>query len=227
MIIGALAGSQTKRVWIALAALPLLLGVTFAPVIAYLASTRGLSGDALAKAMEPLAPLPGAIGFAAALSLTRWLAKKDGLSLADVGWGRPSAVDVGVGVSLAGVLSAANAYVFYPLIQTSRPTFDPTLPNVSLPAAMALMTVAVVAEDTLYRGYAWTVLQRRHGTLFAVGVTSLFYAAVAPGAGLPLMLWALCFGVVLCGIRLWRKRLWPVVIVHWLVALGPKLVFEW
>jgi len=47
---------------------------------------------------------------------------------------------------------------------------------------------------------------------------------VAPGQGWPLMAWAFYLGVVLCGVRLWRDNLWPVVIIHWIVGVGPKLV---
>lgn len=211
------------RVWLALLAMPLLLGLAFAPFAAWLMQTRGLEGQALAEAMQPIAVFPATLGFGAAFLLTRALAKKDGLSLGTLGWARPSLADVAIGVGAAAVLGALNAWVLYPLVQAAQPSFDPTLPKVSLGAAAVTLLVAAVAEDTLYRGYALSVLRERHGAVAAVAVTSIFYALVTPAQGLALVLWAYYFGVVLCGLRLWRKNLWPVTIAHGLVALGPKL----
>lgn len=57
-------------------------------------------------------------------------------------------------------------------------------------------------------------------------MTSTFYALVTPARGLPLVLWAAYFGVVLCVLRAWRKNLWPVTITHCAVALGPKLLAQ-
>lgn len=212
------------RVWLALFATPVLLGLAFAPFAAWLMRSRGLEGEALAEALQPIAVFPATLGFGAVLVLTRALAKRDGLSLGALGWARPSLADVAIGFGAAAVLGALNAWVFYPLVQAAQPSFDPALPKVSLGAAALTLLVAAVGEDTLYRGYALHVLEQRHGALVGVGVTSVFYALVTPAQGLALVLWAGYFGVVLCGLRLWRKNLWPVTIAHALVALGPKLM---
>ena len=86
-----------------------------------------------------------------------------------------------------------------------------------------LLSVAVVAEDTLYRGYAFVALRARHGPVLAVVVTSVFYALLAPGPDLALKAWALLFGLLLAGLRLWRGNLWPVVLAHAVVSLAPKV----
>ncbi len=215
---------RTRRAWIALVATPFVLGAAVLPVVAWLAVTRGVRGDALFAAMEPLAAIPVSLGFAMTLLLTRRLARADGLTLADLGWRRPSLADVAVGVLVGVAVWAVNRVALYPMIQALRPGFDPTLGAMRLPAALTMIAIAVAAEDTLYRGFALTVLRRRHGTVLAVLVTSACNALIAPGQGWPLVLWAFLFGVLLCGVRLWRNNLWPVVIVHGLVGLGPRLL---
>jgi len=129
-----------------------------------------------------------------------------------------------VGLGAAAVLWAVNSWVLYPLLQAAQPSFDPTLAKVSLPGAVVMFAIAVAAEETLYRGYAFTALQARHGTLVAMGVSTAAYALLTPGPELPLKLWALYFGAVLCALRWWRDNLWPVAIAHAWVSLGPKLL---
>jgi membrane protease YdiL (CAAX protease family) len=201
------------RVWIALAALPLLLGVVFFTFAAFLGNT-----------LQPLAAVPGSIGFTAGFLLTRHLASKDGLSLGDLGWRRPTGPDLAVGLGAAALFWAINAFALHPLLQSAQPSFDPTLGSLSLPAATGLLLTAVVAEDTLYRGYALHVLKGRHGTVAALAITTACYALLAPGPGFALRLWSIYFGAVLGALRLWRRNLWPVAITHGLVALGPRLL---
>ena len=215
------------RVWLALLGTPVVLACAFLPLGAYLAGARGLRGDELSKAIEPLAVFPASVGFAAAFLLTRALAKRDGLALETLGWGRPTPVDVVIGVGAGGLLAAVNAWLLYPLVQVSQPSFDPTLATMSLPAVAVTMVIAAVAEDTLYRGYALVVLKDRHGAVVAIAVTTTFYALLTPAQGVPLVLWAGYFGIVLTGLRLWRKSLWPVTLTHCVVALSPKLLAQW
>lgn len=154
---------KTYRVWLALFGMPFVLALAFLPVGAYFAGARGLRAEELAKAIEPVAVFPASVGFGACFFLTRWLARKDGLSLAELGWTRPKLLDVGVGLGAAVVLGALNAWVLYPWVQAGQPSFDPTLATVSTPAAVVMLLVAATAEDTLYRGYAFKVLADRHG----------------------------------------------------------------
>lgn len=215
------------RVWLALLGSPVVLACAFLPLAAYLSAARGLRGDELAKAIEPLAVFPASVGFTAAFLLTRLLAKSDGLALKTLGWSRPTPVDVVIGLCTGGLLAAVNTWLLYPLVQASQPSFDPTLAAVSLPAVLLTMVIAAVAEDTLYRGYALVVLKDRHGAVVAIAVTTTFYALLTPAQGLPLVLWAGSFGVVLTGLRLWRRNLWPVTLTHCIVALSPKLLAQW
>ena len=212
-----------RNVGLALVGVPFILAVCFLPLIGYLSGVRGLEGDVLLKAAEPLAVFPATFGFLLVGWLTRTLARRDGVRHQVVGWVKPEPVDLLIGVVGGLVLWGLNHAVLYPKLMELRPEFDPSLSAVPLPGVLVMLGVAVIAEDTLYRGYALTVLKERYGDLGAVCATSFFYALVAPGQGWPLMLWAFYFGAVLCGVRLWRKNLWPVVIIHWFVGVGPKL----
>jgi membrane protease YdiL (CAAX protease family) len=206
---------KKRRVWAALIGAPFVLGLTFFPVVGYVASTQKLEGDALMQAIEPIGVYPASVGFALVLALTRWLAARDGVAL---GWSRPSPADLAIGLGLGATLATLDAKWLFPAIG-----FDATLPGVPLAAAVGGLAIASAAEDTLYRGYALTVLKARHGLPVAIAVTTLFYVFIAPPRSVALLAWAVGFGVMLCGVRLWRGNLWPVVLTHALVATGPKL----
>lgn len=218
------------RVWAAIAGAPVVLMFAFLPLVVLLAGVRGLRGDALMRAIEPLAPLPGAVGFVLIFALTAWLSGKDGLALGALGWhprARSTAqlvVDVAVGMGGAAVVVALNHAVLFPLLRQHDPSFDPSLPAVGLVPAAAMLLVAIAAEETLYRGYGWRVLRERHGAVVALLVTSVAYALLTPGPGVALKVWALGFGVLLAVVRAWRGSLWPGAIVHAAASLAPLIM---
>ncbi len=215
---------STRNVTITLVATPFIVAAALLPVVGYLLVARGVEPDALEKTLQPLIAWPVAIGFMIALGLCWKMAGGDGYRLRDLGWQPPTVADIALGLGLGGLVGWLNSGWVFPLIEAVKPGFDPTLSAIDAPTLMAMMAVSIVAEDTLYRGYALVHLERRYGTLAAVGLTSFSYALLAPGQGLWLIGWAACFGTALCGLRLWRGNLWPVVIVHWLVALAPRLL---
>lgn len=204
------------RVWAALLGAPVVLALTFLPVVASVAHTRGLDGDGLMRAMEPIGVYPATVGFAFIFLWTRWLAARDGVPL---GWSRPAAVDLAIGLALGATLAFVDAHWLFPAIG-----FDPSLPGVPRLAIAVGLSVAAAAEDSLYRGYALTALRARHGLVLAIAVTSCFYAFIAPVRSVALVVWAVSFGGLLCGLRLWRGNLWPVAITHVFVAAGPALL---
>ena len=212
----------TWPVWATLVAAPMILGLAFLPVIAWMAGLRGLRGPDLLRAVEQVAAVPATVGFGLILLLTWRMARRDQLSHRTLGWRRPlwTAVLVGIGCGL--LIATLNQAWLYPLIQRFQPGFDPSLGDVPLIMAALMMGVAIVAEDTLYRGYALVQLQARHGVGAAVGICSLFYALLTPGPELALKVWALGFGLVLSALRLWTGSLWPVVLAHLIVSLGPR-----
>jgi membrane protease YdiL (CAAX protease family) len=214
----------TWRVWLSLVMTPLALMLSFASFAAYLVLVRSVGPDDLPRTIESSPVVPGAFGFGLALLLTWWLARRDGSPPSSWGWTRPSLLDLVVGAVAATALAALNAYVLHPLVQRFQPSFDPTVPTVTLAGAALMLAIAVVAEDSIYRGYAFQALWRRYGAPIAFAVTTFFYVLVTPGEGFALRIWTLYFGLILCALRLWRGNLWPVVIVHFLVGLSPKLL---
>ncbi|MEW5852403.1 MAG: type II CAAX endopeptidase family protein [Myxococcota bacterium] len=217
---------RPHRVWLALFMLPLVLAVVFSTFGAYFTAVAGLQGDDVARAMDRVIAFPVSLGFSLAFLVTRAFARKDGLTLRDLGWARPSALDVVTGLGAGAVLWALNVYVLYPLVQRAQPAFDPTLANLSLPAAVVMMGISAASEDTLYRGYAFKLLRERQGTLLTLLVTSVFYAPLAGAQGWPLVTWAVYFGLVLGVLRIWRGNLWAVWLTHVVVALGPKVASQ-
>jgi membrane protease YdiL (CAAX protease family) len=211
---------ERYRVWFALVVPPLALAAAFGVAAAVLA----VSGAAdVAASLQRWAFLPASVGFAGAFVVLRSLAASDSLTLAALGWTKPSWDDVVIGTVAGAALYGIDAYVLYPLLARVQPSFDPTLAELGLPAACVMMTLGVAAEETVYRGYALLRLRERYGVATAVAITTVFYVLLTPGSELPLKGFALYLGLVLCGLRLWRKNLWPVAIAHLLVSLGPKL----
>lgn len=212
------------RPWVSLLVGPLLLAGCFGATAGFFAVARGLREQALFDAVQAHAVAPATVAFAALGLVALRFARAQGLSLAQLGWTRPSLPDVALGLGLGAAVYALDAVVLYPLIQRAQPSFDPSASAFSLPAAVLLLGVAATAEDTLYRGYALTVLSERHGAVVASGVTSVAYALLTPGPELPLKLWAVGFGLLACAVTRWRRSLWPAWLAHVIAALGPKVV---
>ena len=202
----------------------MILGVLFSLCGLYFKMVQGLEGEAVAAAITEIAVLPTTLGFVLVLVLSRWMAHAEGLSLAAVGWERPTVVDVGVGLGVGVALSGVNSNVFYPWVMAALPNFDPTLANQPLGQVVLALTVAVIAEDTLFRGYAFEVLRLRHGIPLAIAATSLGYAPLAGIQGWALVVWATCFSLLLCLVKVWRQNLWPVCIIHLMVSFLPRVL---
>jgi membrane protease YdiL (CAAX protease family) len=214
------------RVWAALMGAPLLLAVSFLPFVVYFVEVAGVPFAQLKTAVEPVAVFPATVGFTLIFLMTRWFAAKDGLSLRDLGWSRPSALDLATGAAAGIAVHGLDVFVFHPWLHRVQPSFDPTAATFGLPVMLLMLTVSAAAEDALYRGYALVRLQQRFNVTVAVLSTTTFYAMLAPGPELPLKGWAAMLGLVLCGLRLWRGNLWPVLLAHLIVALSPRLWLE-
>lgn len=212
------------RVWLALFSPLVILGMLFSLCGIYFTAVKNLEERAVAAAIAEIAVVPTTLGFGLVLGLTWWMARREGLTLATLGWLRPTVMDVGVGLGVGGLLHGVNSHVFYPWVMAALPNFDPTLAGQPLGAVVLALTVAVVAEDTLFRGYTFEVLRVRYGILLATVVSTLGYAPLAGIQGWPLVVWATGFGVVLCGVKVWRRSLWPVSIIHVMVSLMPRLM---
>lgn len=213
------------RPWLSLLLPPLLLAASFALTAAVLLAAGAATPETVGAALEASPMVPATLGFVLAfVVVVRWFAKPDGRSLAALGWSTPTRADVVTGVVAAIVFTPLNTLVLFPLVTAADPSFDATAARLPLWGAVLLFGSGVLAEETVYRGYALPALKERVGTMPAVLVTSLAYALLAPGPTWPPKVWAFGFGLLAAALRVWRGSLWPVALVHLSASLAPKLL---
>ena len=66
---------------------------------------------------------------------------------------------------------------------------------------------AGIVEESIYRGYAITVLQSRYGKSWAVIISSIFFSFFHWGEGLAGTIIAFLLGLLLGVLYLWRRNL--------------------
>jgi len=152
----------------------------------------------------------------------------------DVGWA--GAVFVGATAVLVGASSLLKhdggapdgAFRLVGLVQR--------LPHGALDALLQVTLVclvAPVAEEVFYRGVVLSVLCRRLHVALAVGIQAILFVG-AHTFDLPRAIYLLFIGVATAVLRLWRKSLFPSIVLHCLVnglALGvswaaPHLLYD-
>jgi len=185
---------------------------------------RGVPKEELGATLQDAPTIPVVLGFGLALLVLRKFARQDGFSLATLGWATPKLADLGVAALLGVPFVALNSFLLFPRLVELDPSFDPQLRAISLPAAIVTFIVSVVAEETIYRGYALEVLRTRRSVPVVIALTSVGYALLAPGTNLAPKAWALLFGIFLAALRLWRGSLWPGALIHLAASLAPKIM---
>lgn len=214
---------RRARPYLALLICPVVLACSF--VLAALVLIG--SGTSLASVEHRLvrAPtVPVLLGFSAAFLVGRWFAALDGRTLSALGWKRPTWSDALLASALIGLLVPLHLWLVFPALAGLDRSFEPNLPSVGLLSAAASFVVAVAAEETIYRGYALTLLRERLSTGAAIVLSAVGYALLAPGSGLALKAWALSLGLLLGATRLLRGTLWPGALLHLSLSLAPKLL---
>lgn len=217
---------KATRAWLWLVLAPLVLGLVFGAGVLAAGLVLGVPWVGLADRAGGWAPWLGLPAFGVLGALTLRVAAADGLNPRDLGLLRPGKRTMVWVLVIALLVLLANRSLLHPLLLRHQPEFDPTAAGVPLALLASLMAVACVAEDLLYRGYAFVVLRERHGVVVATLATSLGYAALTPGPDLPLKVWALGFGVLLAWVRHRGGSLWPVFVLHYATSLLPRLLQE-
>lgn len=217
---------KAGRGWLLLLVAPLVLGAVFGTGVLATALVLGLPWEGLGDRAIGWAPWLGVPAFGVLGALTLRVAATQGVGPAELVLARPSGRSMVGAVGLVLVMSLANRAVFHPLLLRHQPGFDPTAAEVPLALLMITLAVACLAEDLLYRGYAFVVFRERHGVIVATIATSLGYAALTPGPELPLKIWAFGFGIVLALLRHRSGSLWPVIFVHYATSILPRLAME-
>lgn len=190
----------------------------------YFATAQGLRGEAIGKAMEPLAFPATLVVFTAVFLFGRWCARRDGLSLDQIGWGRFERRHAAIGVAVGVVVGLLFAFLIAPLIKRVNPAYDPTVALLGLPAMVLLQILGVAAEDTVLRGYPLTRLPARYSRTASLVIPSLFYAVLNMTQGPASAAWAFAMGVGLGALFFSQRSLWPVAIAHFLIGVTPRFL---
>jgi membrane protease YdiL (CAAX protease family) len=211
-----MAAGTATRVWPVLIAPPVLLAVLVALVGWPLALARASTIDAV---------LPGALPFILAvnhsvvfLGLLRVL-RREGLSLADIGWrwprsGRAMAREVLIGLSFALVLIVLDRRVIRPLLGLPEAGSPVRLASGTEWAWLVVATVFPFVEESVYRGFAIPRLREHMGVTPAVLAASLAFGLLHWGLGLAGVLNAAVLGVLFSAVFLTRRDLIAVTVAH-------------
>ena len=156
------------------------------------------------------------------LALVHRLLRAEGRGLADVGWGLLCGLIVLVAWMPASFIGNLIAYQGAP----------PASSYPSVPLWLGLLSVTIMpvtiglAEETLYRGYLQPRLQGRIGLIGAVlaasavfGLQHIGFALPGAQAMLASVVRTFLAGLVFAGLLMWRKRVIPLAIGHWLLDL--------
>ncbi len=155
-----------------------------------------------------------AVLFSLVLALTTGLPRREVLALRrPQSWGRSLGLALGalvviyVGAALALVLSGAGDE------QNLTPEgWDGSRAAAYALSFLAVVFVAPITEELLYRGVGMSLLLERTGVPVAIGVTAVLFAL---GHGLLLSLAAFVwFGIVIAIVRLRTDSIYPAFVVH-------------
>jgi len=163
------------------------------------------------------------------LCLVVWFLRKNGRSLADIGfrsperWFREILIGLGAGVALfllMGILNWLLALIFTsPEIAAHRPVWAGWV------YGFALLTAFAPIEEIIWRGYAITLLREhiRH-TFLVVTIASLAFSLIHWWSGLGLVVSTTIVGYLYSGLFLWRRSLLTNIVAHF-VSDFPLFVF--
>lgn len=163
-------------------------------------------------------------GSAASLVFLAWRLRAQALTWSQIGLHRSpwlSELSWGVG-------AAAAAWMVLPLLtwicrslsiprflyeQSLGQTLDPDGPLETLALALAIVVVAPLTEEILFRGYALRAISKRWGRWPALLITTTVFG-VAHGEG-ALLTGAL--GLIFAWVALRRETIWPTIVAHALI----------
>ena len=141
---------------------------------------------------------------------------------ADIGWGLLCGLIVMIAWMPASFIGNLIAYQGAP----------PASSYPSVPLWLGLLSVTIMpvtiglAEETLYRGYLQPRLQGRIGLIGAVlaasavfGLQHIGFALPDPQAIVASVVRTFLAGLVFAGLLMWRKRVIPLAVGHWLLDL--------
>ncbi len=139
----------------------------------------------------------------------------------DIAWGLLMVVIVYVGYLVTNVIGNLVAYQGAP--PTPEGTFAPPL-WLGLWCILVMPATIAVAEEVLYRGYLQHVLSARWGKVVGLIVMAAFFGLqhlaltpFDPQAWIARFITTFVGGIMFGLLALWMKRLWPLIIGHWVL----------
>jgi membrane protease YdiL (CAAX protease family) len=147
---------------------------------------------------------------------------KDNLSLRDIGFklekGFPSAIfQIIMGIGSGGIIYGISHYIFDPLILHfgfHSGTFNPgkNFPLVAFFVGTTLF--AGIVEESVYRGYALTLLEKKFNKSLALFISSFFFSLIHFGLGFEGILNAFFVGFLLGVLYFWKRNLILNAVAH-------------
>lgn len=200
--------------------------------------TLGCAGLLLSKVQNELTSLGHFVGFelvwwtlvALLLSYVRWVERRP---LESIGFRKPGAWGIVVGIAAGIVLLAALAGIYIVLLPALHFKEDPQVTQVMSQIfakpnwwRLTLILRGAIAEEILFRGYAIERLRELTGGLSVAGILSCaVFALEHVGVwGWGHLLIAGSAGLVLTSLYMWRRNLWVNMIAHFVPdAIGLLL----
>ncbi|HEX3811181.1 MAG TPA: type II CAAX endopeptidase family protein [Rhizomicrobium sp.] len=141
--------------------------------------------------------------------------------LSSIGYRRPGAWDIAIGVLAGIVMFMGTGTIFQFLLPALHLSMAHQLQTVTATPMLfriANVTRAVVVEETAFRGYGFERLSELTGSTVLAGLVTfvLFTLAHYSGGGLAQVIIAAFGGLVLTLLYMWRRNIWTNIIAHWL-----------
>ncbi|MHB8510137.1 MAG: CPBP family intramembrane glutamic endopeptidase [Candidatus Dormibacteria bacterium] len=143
-----------------------------------------------------------------------FLGRLSGMGRRPLGLVRPHLIPTIVGGGISGLTLVGAALVTAPTVH---------LPNVGqvFQGVLLFGFFTAPAEEFLFRGVMYALVERHTGAAMATVITSLAFAvAHIPVYGIVSLPLALAAGLLLGWLRWWSGSLWPSVAVHAVADLG-------
>lgn len=189
-------------------------------ILGYVGS-RG--GEVDEPALRSVLPYLIAVNHAVVFGVLLWVLRREGRTLADIGWtaaGRGIGREVLLGALLGVALYLVKELVFdsiRAILAGSRPTFTTLFRFGWDPAELPLLAVAttfIAVEESVYRGYGLRPLTDRWGTAAGLAVMAVLFGLLHWGNGALAIVFTGTIGVVMGGVFLRRRTLTAVVVAH-------------
>jgi uncharacterized protein len=172
------------------------------------------------------------------LALQSIVFRRQGLSLADLGWriraGQAVWKELLLGAVIGAPLGILWIYGIEPVLASIQSTVGdyvpagslfPALGAALLPFAVADVLLAPFVEENIYRGYGMTKLAPRYGPTAAILLTSLFFGLLHWSGGFWYILTtAILVGIPLAILRQWRGNILVPFAAHLALNLAETIL---